>query len=101
MRSQTAGRVENAHRFNLQNRLGFVVALARRVADMRDQATRSTELSRLESMLRDSRLVKEDFFLPSASDGERGRVVEGKPDRQCEVLDLLTDISPEHLRYTR
>ena len=38
--------VENARKFNLQNRLGFVVSLARRVAEMRHECARATELSR-------------------------------------------------------
>ena len=50
--------VENARKFNLQNRLGFVVSLAKRVAEMRHEAARSTELSQLENLLDDSRLAK-------------------------------------------
>src|SRR5208283_1967417 len=52
--------VENARKFNLQNRLGFVVSLARRVAEMRQGGSRSAKLTELENLLDDSRLAKED-----------------------------------------
>lgn len=54
--------VENARKFNLQNKLGFVVRLGRRVAESRSDNTRSKELGKLEEMLEESRLANEGFF---------------------------------------
>ena len=64
--------VENARKFNLQNRLGFVVSLARQVAEMRHESERAKELSQLENLLDDSRLAKEDaFYRPPHTEAER------------------------------
>src|SRR5260370_7484572 len=56
--------VENARRFNLQNRLGFVVTLARRLSELRNLNNRSTELNKLENLLGTSPLPKQDLFYP-------------------------------------
>src|SRR5947207_840377 len=63
--------VENARKFNLQNRLGFVVSLVRRAAEKRSVATARLQLDRLQMLLDDSRLAKEDYFyLPPRIDSE-------------------------------
>jgi hypothetical protein len=54
--------VENARKFNLQNRLGFVVSLARRAADKLNVGAKATALDHLRLLLDDSRLAKEDYF---------------------------------------
>jgi transcriptional regulator with XRE-family HTH domain len=91
--------VENARRFNLQNRLGFVVRLARRVADMRGDGTRSTELNHLENMLDDSRLAKEDvFYRPPRTESESEWLRKNRTEDAVH-WNLLTDMRPEHLQY--
>ena len=65
--------MENARKFNLQNKLGFVVTLARRLAEKQDTEVRSGQLRQLENELEDSRLAKEDVFycpLRTKSEGE-------------------------------
>ena len=91
--------VENARKFNLQNRLGFVVSLARRVAEMRHEGARSATLSQLENLLDDSRLTKEDaFYRPPRTEGEKEWL---RKNRTKDAADwnLLTDMRPEHLQY--
>jgi transcriptional regulator with XRE-family HTH domain len=91
--------VENARRFNLQNRLGFVVSLARRVAEVQNNAARSMELSQLENMLDESRLAKEDvFYRPPRTESEREWLRNNRTNDAAH-WNLLTDMQPEHLQY--
>jgi hypothetical protein len=91
--------VGNARKFNLQNRLGFVVSLAKRVAEMRHEAARSTVLSQLENLLDDSRLAKEDaFYRPPRTKGEREWLRKNRTEDAVH-WNLLTDMRPEHLQY--
>jgi transcriptional regulator with XRE-family HTH domain len=91
--------VENARRFNLQNRLGFVVRLARRVAEkLRDEARRGA-LVQLENTLEDSRLVKEDaFYRPPRTESERAWLREHRTEDAAH-WNVLSDMRPEHLQY--
>ena len=91
--------VENARKFNLQNRLGFVVSLARRVAEMRHEGSRSAKLTELENLLDDSRLAKEDsFYRPPRTEGEREWLRKNRTEDAAH-WNLLTDMRPEHLQY--
>jgi len=93
--------VENARKFNLQNRLGFVVSLARQVAEMRHEGARATELRQLENLLGESRLAKEDcFYRPPRTQSERDWL---RKNRTADAVhwNLLTDMRPEHLQYAR
>ena len=91
--------VDNARKFSLQNRLGFVVSLAKRVAEMRHEGARSTELSQLENLLDDSRLAKEDaFYRPPRTEGEREWLRKNRTEDAVH-WNLLTDMRPEHLQY--
>jgi transcriptional regulator with XRE-family HTH domain len=90
--------VGNARKFNLQNRLGFVVTLAKRVAEGRNQS-RVSELSQLEQTLDESRLVKEGF-LPRAprTEAEKEWLRNNRTDDAAH-WNLLTRMRPEHLQY--
>jgi transcriptional regulator with XRE-family HTH domain len=91
--------VENARKFNLQNRLGFVVSLARRAAELRHEGARSTKLSQLENLLDDSRLAKEDAFYRSPrTEGEKEWLRQNRTEDAVH-WNLLTDMRPEHLQY--
>jgi transcriptional regulator with XRE-family HTH domain len=91
--------VGNARRFNLQNRLGFVVSLARRVAEMRSDRPRLAELTQLERLLDESRLVKEDaFYRPPRTDSEREWLRKNRTEDAVH-WNMLTDMRPEHLQY--
>jgi hypothetical protein len=91
--------VENARKFNLQNRLGFVVSLARRVTEMRHEGARATELTRLENLLDDSRLAKEDsFYRPPRTEDEKEWLRKNRT-QDARHWNLLTDMRPEHLQY--
>ena len=91
--------VGNARKFNLQNRLGFVVTLAKRVAETRNDHVRAAELSQLESLLDESRLAKEDaFYRPPRTDSEREWLRKNRTEDAVH-WNMLSDMRPEHLRY--
>jgi transcriptional regulator with XRE-family HTH domain len=93
--------VEHARKFNLQNRLGFVVSLALQVVERvpgRDNA-RVQALRELRSKLDESRLVKEDaFYRPPHTEGERQWLAQNRSDEAVH-WNLLTDLRSEHLQY--
>ncbi len=93
--------VEQARKFNLQNRLGFIVTLALQVAERfpGQDNTRVESLLELRSKLDESRLVKEDaFYRPPQTDGERQWLAQNRSDEAVH-WNLLTDLRPEHLPY--
>jgi transcriptional regulator with XRE-family HTH domain len=93
--------VETARKFNLQNKLGFVVALARRVAESHNNESRSTELGKLEEMLEESRLTKEGFFYrPPMTEREREWLSKNRT-ADAAHWNLLADMRPEQLSYAR
>jgi transcriptional regulator with XRE-family HTH domain len=91
--------VEQAKRFDLQNRLGFVTILALRVSEKTPAADRTTALSSLEAMLDRSRLAREDFLARRPhSDTEREWLRQNRPS-EARHWNLLSDMRPEHLQY--
>jgi transcriptional regulator with XRE-family HTH domain len=91
--------VENARRFNLQNKLGFVVMLARRLAENQNNAVRSRELSQLENALDDSRLAREDVFYRPVRTLSEGEWLRKNRTEDAAHWNLLTDMRLEHLKY--
>ncbi|MGB2898855.1 MAG: helix-turn-helix transcriptional regulator [Candidatus Acidiferrum sp.] len=93
--------VEQARKFNLQNRLGFVVSLALSVAERVSghENTRVQSLRELRSKLDESRLVKEDvFYRPPRTESERQWLTQNRSEEAAH-WNLLTDLRPEHLQY--
>ncbi len=91
---------EQAKRFDLQNRLGFVVSLARQVSESnRRNDQRSRALSALESVLERSRLAREDvFFRAPRTPAEREWLMANRPE-EARHWNLLADLRREHLGY--
>jgi hypothetical protein len=91
--------VGEAKKFDLQNRLGFVVNLARQLSERGVEAERTQALARLESLLEHSRLAREDYFYRAPRDDrERQWLFENRPDA-ARHWNLLSDLRPEHLPY--
>lgn len=93
--------VEQARKFNLQNRLGFVVSLALQVAESvpSHNDTRVQSLRELRSKLEESRLVREDaFYRPPRNESERQWLAQNRSEEAAH-WNLLTDLRPEHLQY--
>jgi transcriptional regulator with XRE-family HTH domain len=92
--------VQQARQLNLQNRLGFVVNLARQMSERGPQNdNRTAALRELETQLNDSRLVKEDvFYRAPRTDGEREWLLQNRTE-EARHWNLLSDLRVEHLQY--
>jgi transcriptional regulator with XRE-family HTH domain len=93
--------VEQARKFNLQNRLGFVVDLALRVAAAKPQNdnTKFVLLRQLRAKLDESRLAKEDvFYRPPRTESEKEWMLQNRTE-DAKHWNLLADLRPEHLQY--
>jgi transcriptional regulator with XRE-family HTH domain len=91
--------VEQARKLNLQNRLGFVVSLARQVSERDPQNDQRTHALRdLEATLDESRLAKEDaFYRPPRTEGEREWLLQNRSE-EARHWNLLTDLQVIGLR---
>jgi len=83
--------VREARVRNLQNRLGFVVTLARRAAQRED-------LQPLEQTLAESKLEREDSFCKQLNEPER-RWLREHSSEEAKQWHLLSDLRPAALRY--
>jgi len=93
--------VEQAKLHDLQNRLGFVVTLARKAAPRVTgvNARRDAALKNLESALRRSLLAREETLCHARlSETERTWLKKHRP-REAKQWNLLTDWRPGALRY--
>ena len=91
--------VEQAKKFDLQNRLGFLAALSRLMSEKTSQFERTRVLSRLGAALDRSRLAREDsFFRPPRNLAEKKWLLRHR-STDAKHWNLLTDLRPEHLQY--
>jgi transcriptional regulator with XRE-family HTH domain len=90
----------NAARVNdLQNRLGFVTGVARRLAEQRGEGEKAALLAREEAALERSRLLREDTLChDSLSRAERRWLRKNRPP-EAKHWRLLTDLTPEQLDH--
>lgn len=85
---------------DLQNKLGFVTRVARRVAESADELTAKT-LAQREAELDRSRLVQEGTLChDSMTEAEKSWLRNTRPD-DAKYWNLLTDMTPEYLSYGR
>jgi transcriptional regulator with XRE-family HTH domain len=84
---------------DLQNRLGFLTNVARRLAEKSGKNETAKLLRAQESVLERSRLVKEEtLFKESLTQAERRWLKSTRSD-EARHWNLLTDVSPEHLSH--
>ena len=93
--------VRNAKLNDLQNRLGFVVTLAKQVSAMSGQVNegRDRALPELEQTLEGSRLAREDSFLKKVNTDVEREWLRRHRSEEAKHWNLLTDWRPEHFRY--
>lgn len=93
--------VRQAKLNDLQNRLGFVVSLAKRVSQKTDPSNenRSRSLKELEETLEKSRLTREDTFLKASNTDVERRWLRQNRSEEAKHWNLLTNWRPEHLGY--
>jgi len=92
--------LERAKQREIQNRLGFVVALAWRLAELRPyERAKLDRLAEVEARLNRARLVREDTLCQqSLSEAERRWLRDARPDA-ARHWNLLTDLATEHLSH--
>ena len=91
--------VDNSRKLNLQNKLGFVVTLARQVAERRGENPNVSDLLQLEKTLDGSRLAREGFFYrPPFTETEKEWLRKNR-SQDAAHWNLLSDMKPEHLKY--
>lgn len=86
---------------DLQNRLGFVVSLAKEVSrrSSRVNEDRNRALEELRNMLEESRLVREDTFLKRVNTDVEREWLRQNRSEEARHWNLLTNWQPEHLQY--
>lgn len=90
--------VPHVKQHDLQNRLGFVLSLARRLADRENSGLAETLKAR-ELALERSRLVREDVFgRTKLTDAERRWLRTHRPPEAAH-WNMLSSLSPEHMSY--
>jgi len=83
---------------NLQNRLGFVVTLAREVAERKNDASAVARLERAERVLGDARLAREDTLGRRLTEPERSDLRQHRPATAAH-WNVLTRLEAADLRY--
>jgi transcriptional regulator with XRE-family HTH domain len=82
---------------DFQNRLGFVVTLARELAEKGLGSYQ--HLQQLESQLERSRLVRQDTFCNETMTQSERRWLQSHASPQAQHWNLLSDLRPEHLTH--
>lgn len=89
--------LSTAKQHDLQNRLGFVVSVARELAERRGNSKAATTLHRWEQSLEGSRLQREDAFAGDASTETERRWLRNNRSAEAAHWNLLTSVSADTL----
>ena len=81
---------------DLQNRLGFLVSVARQLAELRGQTGTAKRLTEQEQTLEGSRLQREGAFRESLTDAERRWLHENRPPHAAH-WNMLSTVSATEL----
>jgi transcriptional regulator with XRE-family HTH domain len=85
---------------DLQNRLGFVVGVARRLSERIGNTERANALQRTEDTLSFSRLYREDTLCRASMTAAERKWLAKNRSAEAKFWRLLTDLSPDHLDYS-
>lgn len=96
---ETAWLLDRARRLDLQNRLGFIVSLARELRQVRGEPN-PQNLADLEAALDRSRLARFSTLCQSSMSEEEGRWLFERRSETARRWNLLTDLTAEDLPYT-
>ncbi len=84
---------------DLQNRLGYVLSVGRRLAELQGEEEKAVELGKVESSLERSRLVQEDTLChDSMTEVEKKWLRKNRP-AEAKHWRILTDLTPEQYDY--
>jgi transcriptional regulator with XRE-family HTH domain len=84
---------------DLQNKLGFVTHVARRLAEKLGKQETVSLLREQESTLERSRLVREETLCHDSLTQSERRWLRSNRSDEAQHWNLLTDLSPEHLSH--
>lgn len=84
---------------DLQNRLGFVTAVARRLAEAKGEGEKAALLARREADLVRSRLAREDTLCHDSLTESERRWLRSHRTPEAKRWNLLTDLSEKHLSH--
>lgn len=84
---------------DVQNRLGFVVSLARQVAELHQDAARAGQLQEREELLRRSRLAREDTLCHESLTQAERRWLREQRSPEAHYWNLLTGLRANQLSY--
>ncbi len=96
---ETAWLLDRAKRLDLQNRLGFIVTLAREVREAGGEAA-PPNLADLEAALDQSRLARFGTLCQTSMSEEEGRWLFEQRSETARRWNLLTDLKAEDLPYS-
>jgi hypothetical protein len=84
---------------DLQNKLGFLTNVSRRLAEKLGKNETATLLSAQESALERSRSVHEETLCNDSLTQAERRWLKSNRSNEAKHWNLLTDLSPEHLSH--
>jgi len=84
---------------NLQNRLGFTLALARKLALAKQELEVAAQLGKQEEFLRESLLAKEDTYCNEGMTQAERRWLHTARSPEASVWHVLSDLEPAHLSH--
>jgi hypothetical protein len=84
---------------DLQNKLGFLTNVARRLAEKLGKDETATLLREQESALDRSRLVREETLCHDSLTQAERRWLRSNRSAEAKHWNLLTDLSPDHLSH--
>ncbi len=91
--------IKTACKHELQNRLGFIINVARRLAQQWDEREKMALLARAEAELEETRLLQEDTLCHDSLTGAERHWLETHRSPEAKHWRLLTDLAPEQLNY--
>ena len=91
--------VNETKQHELQNKLGFLTNVARRLAEKLGREETANLLRAKETTLERSRLVREETLGHDSLTQAERRWLRSNRSREAEHWGLLTDLSPEHLSH--
>lgn len=91
--------VRTAKMYDLQNRLGFVVSVARGLAEARGEKEKAAEFERRESKLKPSVLAREDTLCNETMTNAERRWLTTNRSKAAKEWRVLTSLTPQLVRY--
>lgn len=91
--------VMTAKAHDLQNRLGFVTNVAKRMAERYGNKATAEKLGTVETRLEDSKLAKEETLCKETMTQTERTWLKAQRPEAAKHWNLLTDLSPQHLNW--